>query len=82
MRDGVARASEWSECEKLTFYRQLMGVATQRGYKSAWAAHKYAERFGGFPPWSWNRQGPLPPSGAVSAWVRARNLAYATSLPR
>src|SRR5262249_54738828 len=70
MRDGVARPSEWPEAEKLAFYRQLMGVAAQRGYKPAWAAHKFSERFGDFPPWSWNQRGPLPPSGAVCAWVR------------
>jgi hypothetical protein len=73
-------AAEWSSAEKLVFYRQLMAIGQQRQYKPGWAANKFRERCGGFPPWGWNRYEPLPPSGAVQAWVRSRNIAYARRL--
>jgi superfamily II DNA or RNA helicase len=80
--DRPPKPPEWTEDEKLLFYRELMGIAAARGYKGGWAAHKFSERFGCMPPWGWNRAQPLPPSAAVSAWVRARNIAYARSIGR
>jgi hypothetical protein len=57
-----------------------MGIAVQRQYKTGWAAHKFNERFGRFPPREWNWAEPQPPSGAVQAWVRSRNIAYAKAM--
>jgi superfamily II DNA or RNA helicase len=76
---SVPQPTEWSSAEQLAFYRQLMGIAQQRQYRDGWAAYKFRERCGQFPPWSWNQTEPLPPSGAVMAWVRSRNIAYARS---
>jgi superfamily II DNA or RNA helicase len=76
-RDRSARPTDWSTAEQLAFYCQLLGISAQRGYKSGWAAHKFRERFGQFPPWEWNRAEPLPASPAVAAWVRSRAIAYA-----
>jgi hypothetical protein len=81
-RDRLPKPTEWTVEQQFAFYRQLMGYAVERGYKQAWAAHKHKERFGEFPPWAWNRAEPMSPSGAVAAWVRARNLAYVRSLGR
>ena len=78
-RDRHVRATEWSIAEQLAFYQQLLGINAQRGYKSGWAAHKFRQRMGRFPPWEWNRVEPLPASPAVAAWVRSRNIAYAKS---
>jgi DNA repair protein RadD len=73
--------TEWTLDEQMAFYRQLMGVARQRDRKPGWAAHKFREKFGGvFPPWSWNNLGPLSPCGAVLAWVRSRDIAYAKAM--
>ena len=30
-------------------------IADERGYKPGWAAHKYKEKFGAFPPWGPSR---------------------------
>jgi superfamily II DNA or RNA helicase len=73
------RPTEWSASEQLAFYRQLMWISRQRQYRAGWAAHKFRERCGRFPPWDWNRAEPLPASGAVAAWVRSRSIAYAKS---
>jgi len=76
-RGGHVRATEWSPSEQLAFYRQLLAIALQREYKPGWAANKFRERFGNFPPWAWNRAEPTQPCGAVTAWVRSRQIAYA-----
>jgi hypothetical protein len=57
-----------------------MGFAQQRGYKLGWAAQKFKEKFGAFPPWSWNGAQPVQPSPSVSSWVRSRNIAYAKAM--
>jgi hypothetical protein len=62
------------------FYRQLMWLAKARSRKSGWAAHKFKEKFGRFPPWSWNNLEPLPPAPDVVAWVRSRDIAYAKAM--
>jgi len=58
-----------------TFYRQLLGYAKERGYDPGWAAHKHREKFGFWP------QSPRatlqPPSDAVRAWIRSRQIAFA-----
>jgi superfamily II DNA or RNA helicase len=76
-RDRRPQPAKLTVVEQRAFYQQLMGVARQREYKPQWAAHKYKEKFGVFPPWGWNNLAPLPPGGEVSAWVRSRNIAYA-----
>jgi superfamily II DNA or RNA helicase len=57
------------------FYRQLLYIANERGYARGWAAHKFREKFGGWP--SWRYADPMPPEDAVRAWVRSRQIAYA-----
>jgi DNA repair protein RadD len=56
------------------FYRQLLWIAKERNYKAGWAAHKFKEKFGHWPP------SPAPdpemPDPAVLAWVRSRQIAY------
>ena len=37
--------------DRAVFHAELRGYAAEHGYKVAWAAHKYRERFGEFPPW-------------------------------
>ena len=38
---GKAKASEYSEGERIIFYRELLGVQQLRQYKAGWAAHKH-----------------------------------------
>jgi DNA repair protein RadD len=72
-----------SEEDRIRFYRELLGYAansvTKSGqpYSPKWAAHKYREKFGSFPPWPWNDLAPIEPSDATRRWVRSRQIAYA-----
>jgi len=70
-RDGTAQRQTH---DKGAWFRQLLCIARQRGYKDGWAAHKYREKFGQFPK---HRKAPETPSPEVQAWVRSRQIAYA-----
>jgi DNA repair protein RadD len=79
-RDRSVAQSEWTLPERRAFYRQVMGYARLRQYKPGWAAHKFRERFGDFPPFAWNSDEPMQPSGAVASWIRSRQIAYARAM--
>ena len=59
------------------FYGELRTYAAQKGYKSGWAAHKYKERLGVFPPMNWNADPYRQISTTTSQWIRSRMIAYA-----
>jgi DNA repair protein RadD len=65
--------------ERRSFHAQLRGLASERGHKPGWAAHKYKEKFGSFPPWDWNSLPLEPPQPSVRAWVRSRAIAWSLS---
>jgi superfamily II DNA or RNA helicase len=65
--------------QRRSFYGQLRSYALERGHKSGWAAHKYREKFGTFPPWDWNQLPHEVPEPATRAWVRSRAIAWAKS---
>jgi DNA repair protein RadD len=64
-----------SEAERKRWHAELTSIAEQKGYKPGWAAYKFKEKFGEFPP----RTIPTPrkPSPEVLSWVRSRQIAYA-----
>lgn len=64
------------EEERVDLYAQLLWIARERGYKLGWAAHKYKERVGRFPPRNFVPD-PKPASPALKRWVRSRMIAYA-----
>jgi superfamily II DNA or RNA helicase len=69
--------------ERRHFYRQLLGIAQQRGYSPGFAFFKFQEKFGGIKPaWSWKSLPPAEPEPHVEAWVRSRQIAYAKSQAR
>jgi superfamily II DNA or RNA helicase len=74
---GKARELIYSEADRKTFFQQLRAVQQMRNYKRGWAAHKYKDKFGVFPPWSYNDLQPIAPTDALLRWVRSRNIAYA-----
>ncbi|PWT84407.1 MAG: hypothetical protein C5B56_15660 [Proteobacteria bacterium] len=76
---GKAHAPSYSQSDRTEFFQQLRSVQQTRGYKSGWAAHKFKDKFGHFPPWSYNDLPPVVPTDAVLRWVRSRNIAFAKS---
>jgi superfamily II DNA or RNA helicase len=62
--------------ERERWHAMLNHIGTERGYKPGWAAHKYKEKFGAWPPWGSSPQ-PIPPTPEVFSWVRSRLIAYA-----
>jgi DNA repair protein RadD len=62
--------------EQMRWHGMFVHIARERGYKAGWAAHKYKEKFGAFPPRGSSPQ-PIRPSAEVLSWVRSRMIAYA-----
>jgi DNA repair protein RadD len=60
---------------RIRWHAMLMHIATVRGYKVGWAAHKYREKFGIWPAARFVT--PIEPSAEVLSWVRSRNIAHA-----
>jgi DNA repair protein RadD len=77
--NGKAKAPAYSEGDKVIFFRQLRSVQQTRGYKHGWAAHKFKDKFGHFPPWSYNELPPAIPTDAMLRWVKSRSIAFAKS---
>jgi hypothetical protein len=68
--------------DELALYRELLGILAEKRcrnptIKDGWAAVKFKEKTGRWPPFPWRSAGPLPPSPATRAWVRSRDIAYA-----
>jgi superfamily II DNA or RNA helicase len=57
------------------WHRQLTAIAMDRGYKPGWAAHKFKEKFGQWPPRVPVQ--PEDPTPEVRSWVRSRQIAWA-----
>ena len=66
--------------DKAKFHRELLWIARERSYKPGWAAHKFREKFGEWPPRG--KLEPLPPEAATRSWVKSRQIAYARALDR
>jgi DNA repair protein RadD len=60
--------------ERMRWLGMLTSIGAERGYKQGWAAYKYKEKFGTWPP---AKVAPIPPSPEVRSWVRSRDIAYA-----
>jgi DNA repair protein RadD len=74
---GKAQAPVYDENTRVEFFQQLRAVQQMRRYKHGWAAHKFKDKFGHFPPWAYNDLPPLAPTDATLSWVRSRNIAFA-----
>jgi DNA repair protein RadD len=73
------KAREISLQERVEFYAELRQIAADRQYRDGWAAHKFKERFGNFPSWSWNNHPRRPASPPTLGWVKSRQIAFAKS---
>jgi superfamily II DNA or RNA helicase len=76
--DAHTRKAEnvFDPAERVRWHAMLVHIGIERGYKPGWAAHKYKEKFGAWPPWGSSPQ-PIPPTPEVKSWVRSRAIAYA-----
>jgi DNA repair protein RadD len=63
----------WNRSE---FYQMVSYVGIQRGYKEGWAAVKYKEKFGDWPPRLYKSLLPMAPDEATRAWIRSRFIAW------
>src|SRR5215213_2532332 len=72
-RPKQAKGIPWEQKED--FYSELRFYALERRYKAGWAAHTFKDRFGDWPPRSWNDNPLLPPSLATINWVKSRWIA-------
>lgn len=76
-RTGKREVITW---DRGSFYRQLVWIASERGYSQGWAAHKYREKFGNWP--RSRNVTPIPASPEVRSWVRSRQIAYAKAMDK
>ncbi len=67
------------QIDRSRFFCELKQICSDRGWSQGAAAAKYKERFGQWPPWSWNAFPPATPSDATLRWVKSRQIAYAKS---
>jgi superfamily II DNA or RNA helicase len=77
-----------SQEDRQRWFQELMALRILRNhgriargqppYKPGWAAGQFKQKFGSWPPFSWNN---LPPANDISpevhSWVRSRDIAYA-----
>ena len=74
-----AKRLPYSYEEKCRFYAQLRGYGLLKGYKEGWAANKYREKFGGWPPFAWNRHQPMQTGPEVMQYIRSGFIEWARS---
>jgi DNA repair protein RadD len=79
-RNGQQHPYNYTPEERRNFHAMLRHIAQERGYNIGRAAHKYREKFGGWPP---DRHlAPIPPSSEVLAWERHCRIRYAKAMQK
>ena len=63
------------------WHAMLASIGIERGYKPGWAAYKYKEKFGAWPPYGATPT-PIDPTPEVRSWVRSRLIAYAKNIQK
>jgi superfamily II DNA or RNA helicase len=72
-----------TEQQRITFYCELRGFQRTarrkdgQPYHPRWPAAQYKDKFGSWPPWSWDNHEPLAPTLATLRWIKHRQIAYA-----
>ncbi|TDJ28434.1 MAG: hypothetical protein E2O55_05060, partial [Gammaproteobacteria bacterium] len=63
------------------FYLELHAIAEIRGYKAGWPKINFKEKYGDWPPLSWDQiydeLKPITPTPATSRWVQSRMIRFA-----
>jgi DNA repair protein RadD len=68
-------AQDMTPARRVIFYAELKGMALERRYKPGWAAVQFKERFGEWPPRSWDAVTSISPSQETINWVKSRWIA-------
>ena len=76
MPRAAPAATSMARKDRERWHAMLIQIANERDYKPGWVAHKYKEKFGGFPAWGASPK-PLEPTPEVRSWVRSRQIAFA-----
>jgi superfamily II DNA or RNA helicase len=66
---------------RVSFYRQLLGIARAHGKKDGWAAHAYKDKYGEWPPFSWKELGPMEPGPEAQRWAKRMFIKWAKRRP-
>lgn len=72
----IGRDLERDCLAELVFYLEIRGIAAELGYQPGYAAHKFRQRIGRFPPFAWNDYDPVTPSLETRRWLKSRQIAY------
>jgi superfamily II DNA or RNA helicase len=79
-RSRKVQAVAPSPREKEAFHSQLLWIAREKSYQPGWAAYKFREKFGHWPPR--RNPTPTPPLPEVVSWVRSRQIAFAKAMEK
>jgi DNA repair protein RadD len=75
---GKSRAPRYTDEQKFTWHRMLIGEALRRGKNPNWAFYLFRDKFGHDRPSHWERTA-LEPTLEVTNFVRSRVIAFAKS---
>ena len=64
-----------NQAENQNFYSELLQYAKMRDYKEGWAAHKYKEKYGIFPPRGLQKTYRAPSLSTVN-FIKSRQIAW------
>lgn len=81
VKNGRSQVIPFDQYERDRWLGMLTTIGRERGYKPGWAAAKFKEKFGTWPPYG-AAVLPLTPSAEVLAWVRSRAIAFAKARER
>jgi superfamily II DNA or RNA helicase len=71
------RPEDWSPMQRLQFFAELKAYSAEHGYKPGWAAFKFKEKFGNWPPRDFEHVAPAEMMSAPTiSWIRSRNIAW------
>lgn len=78
------RPEDATEDERHEEFERLMGVVRNKGFKPGWAAYKFKELFGDWPPREWKDEAPSggkAPAGLTHCPHCGKSLAEASGSP-
>ena len=73
-------ASDYTDAERVAFFRELKAYAIAHDYKPGWPMVKWKDKFNMWPPRFYNQLLPAEEvSPTVSLWIRSQNIRWAKS---